>query len=164
MKDQGLINLFCLNFSSPWSTFQTQAFLGKECTLSQGARKGATPQTLKTHLPQIPTPFLKSRICNANLSTFLHPGKKINSYSSSVWRNSTFSQYFLNSFLEYEFVPNQTKPKQNKTLLPDIYYGCPFRAIFPRLFLQNNYLLLFNTLFCPWCWNKPLAKLKTQSH
>lgn len=131
-KTKVLINLFCLNFSSPWSTFQTQAFLGKECTLSQGARKEQPPNTENTP-SQIPTPFLKSRICNANLSTFLHPGKKINSYSLSVWRNSTFSQDFLNSFLEYEFVPKKTPQNKNPTL-PGVYYGCSFRAIFPRLF------------------------------
>jgi hypothetical protein len=34
-------------------------------------------QTLKTLPSQVPTPSLESRICNANLSTFFHPEKKV---------------------------------------------------------------------------------------
>lgn len=111
-KTKVLINLFCLNFSSPWSTFQTQAFLGKECTLSQGARKEQPPNTENTP-SQIPTPFLKSRICNANLSTFLHPGKKLIVIHHRCEETARFPSTFLT--LSWSMNLCQTKPNQNKT-------------------------------------------------
>lgn len=82
-KTQTLINLFCSNFSPPWSTFQTQAFLEKSVhSVKEPERSNL--QTLKTLPSQVPTPSLESRICNANLSTFFHPGKREKYQSNGV--------------------------------------------------------------------------------
>lgn len=109
-KTQPLINLFCSNFSPPWSTFQTQAFLEKRVHTRSRSQKGATSEHGKHQLPKfqlplwspwlvmliwVPSSILEKKEKYQSNGVFLCDAKKQHIFPA-------FS--FLNSFLVYEFM------------------------------------------------------------